>query len=189
MRVVHGVCSADNQFMVFNTLVKFSRTLAVMIVLLLYATQGNTTPAQADDFGFRFEVGNCSTERLDTFNGVFTKNLGGDPVRTVTAQVFLTDPQMRAIYRSIENIHFFDYPSTFVGVPDGLQKTGAFAPAPTYRLEVRNEGAVHTVSWKDAYKPTTAEADRLRGLFSMVLGFIHEHPEFERLPPPAAGCL
>ena len=159
-----------------------------MIVLLLCAPNGNNVAAQAGDFGFRFEVGDCLTERLDTFNGVFTKNLGGEPARTVTAQIVLTDAQMRAIYRTIENIRFFDYPSTFVGVPTGLQEVTTFHPAPTYRLEVRNGGVVHTVLWKDAYKPTTAEADRLRDLVSTVLGFIHENPEFKRLPRPTVGC-
>jgi len=61
-------------------------------------------------------------------------------------------------------------------------------PYTTYRLEVRNGGVVHTVSWKDAYKPTTVEANRLRDLFSMMLGFIHEHPEYKRLPRPIGGC-
>jgi hypothetical protein len=61
-------------------------------------------------------------------------------------------------------------------------------PAPTHRLEVRNRGEFHTVSWNDAYKPTTTEADRLRELFSMIVGFIRENPEFKRLPGPLGGC-
>ena len=65
--------------MVSNSPVTFQRTLAFVFVLLLYVLEGNTNAAQAGDFGFRFEVGDCLTERLDTFNGVFTKNLGGDP--------------------------------------------------------------------------------------------------------------
>jgi len=56
-------------------------------------------------------------------------------------------------------------------------------------LEVRNGGVVHAVAWKDSSKPTTAEADRLRELFSMMLGFIHGHPEFKRLPVPTVGCM
>lgn len=127
-------------------------------------------------------------ERLDTFDGVFTKDLGGSPSRTVTAQISLTDAQMTAIYRAIENTRFFDYPSAFSGIPTGLQVVAEMHPAPTYRLEVRNGGVVHAVSWKDAYKPTTVEADRLRDLFSMVVGFIHEHPEYKNLPLPVGGC-
>jgi hypothetical protein len=168
--------------------VTLQRTLAVVILLLAYAPNGNTAAAQAGDFGFRFEVGHCLTERLDTFSGIFTKNLGGWPARTVTAPIVLTDAQMSAIYRTIENIRFFDYPSRFVGVPAGVRETTEIGPASTYRLEVRNKDAVRTVSWQDAHKPTTLEADRLRDLFLMVRGFIHEHPEFRRLPASIGGC-
>jgi hypothetical protein len=164
------------------------RTLVLaIVVLLLYAPKGNNVVAQAGDFGFRFEVGDCFTERLDTFDGVFTKNLGGVPALTVTAHIALTDSQMTAIYRTIEDIRFFDYPSTFNSVPTGVQIVRETSLYNTYHLEVRNAGVIHTVSWKDAYKPTTAEADHLRDFFTMVLGFIHEHPEFKRLPHPT-GC-
>jgi hypothetical protein len=169
--------------------VTFQRTLAVVIVLLLYTPTGNTVAAQASDFGFRFEFGPCSpwvTERLDTFNGVFTANLGA---QTATAPMSLTDAQMSAIYNVIQDIRFFDFPSTFTGVPAGAKEVSETSPAPTYRLEVRSGGAVHTVSWTDAKrKPATAGVERLRDLFSMVRGFIHEHPEFKRLPRPAVGC-
>jgi hypothetical protein len=168
--------------------VTFQRLLAIVIVLLLYTPTRNIAAAQASDFGFRFEVGDCLTERLDTFNGVFTKNLGGEPARTVTAQIVLTDAQMSAIYRTVEGIHFFDYLSTYSGVPTGVREVTTNSDAPMYRLEVRNGGAAHTVSWYDAYRPTTTEADRLRDLFTMVLGFIHEHPEFKRLPRPTVNC-
>jgi hypothetical protein len=187
-----SACSVDNQFTVSNGPVTFQRTLAVVVVLLLYTPNGDTSAAQASDFGFRFEFAPCGplvTERLDTFNGVFAANLGGQPAQTVTAPMSLTEAQMSAIYRSIQDIRFFDYPSTFTGVPAGAQEVFETSPAPTYRLEVRNQGAVHTVSWTDAKrKPATADVDRLRDLLSMVRGSIHEHPEFKRLPRPAVAC-
>jgi hypothetical protein len=159
----------------------------VMVVLWLSVPNDYHVAAQAADFGFRFDVGDCFTERLDTFDGVFTKNLGGVPARTVTAHIALTDAQMTAIYRTIEDIRFFDYPSTFDGVPTGGQIVRETSLYNTYHVEVRNAGVIHTVAWKDAYRPTTAEADHLRDFFTMVLGFIHEHPEFKRLPHPT-GC-
>jgi hypothetical protein len=57
------------------------------------------------------------TERLHTFNAVFTKNLGGEPDRTVTAHISLTDAQMSAIFQTTENIRSFDYLYEFDGVP------------------------------------------------------------------------
>lgn len=177
--------------MVFESPATFRRALAIVIVLVFHAPTANLAAVQSNDFGFRFEFGPCSpwvTERLDTFSGVFEANLGGEPTRTATARMSLTDAQMTAIYRAVENIGFFDYPSKFIGVPSGVRETTATSPAPTYRLEVRKEGAVHIVAWEDAYKPSSAEADRLRDLFSMVRDFIHEHQEFKRLPRPSVGC-
>jgi hypothetical protein len=183
-----GAGQPDNLFVVSNFRMTFQRTL-IIVAVLLCTSSGNHVAAQAQDFGFRFEVGDCLTERLDTFNSVFTKELGGWPVRVVTAQIALTDVQMTDIHQAIENIRFFDYPSKFVGVPSDARETVTTTAFYTYRMEVRNEGAVHTVVWKDAYKPTTAEADRLRRLFSMVQGFIHDHPEFKRLPPAVVNCM
>jgi hypothetical protein len=177
--------------MVSESHVTFQRTLAVVIVILLYKPTSNINAAQAGHFGFRFEFAPCGplvTERLDTFNGVFTANLGGQPAQTATAPMSLSDAQMSAIYRAIDKIAFFDYPSTFTGVPAGAQEATTKSPAPTYRLEVRKGETVHAVSWEDAYTPQTPEADRLRDLFSMVRASIHEHQEFKRLPRPAVGC-
>ena len=142
----------------------------------------------AGDFGFRLEVWDCLTETFDTSSGVFSKDLGGVPARSGTTRLSLTDLQMRTIYQTMEKIRFFDYPSPVNGVPSGLREVAEFGPASRYRLEVRNGGVVHTVIWKDAYRPTTTEADRLRALLSMIVGFIHDHPNFKLLPRPIGGC-
>jgi len=164
------------------------RTLAAGIACLLYTTSSLAAAGQAGDFGFRFSVGDCLTERLDTFTGVFTKELGGDPAQTASAHIALTDSQMAAIDRAIRDIRFFDYPSPFNGVQTGLQQITCTTPSFTYRLEVRRGGTVHEVLWNDKCKPTTAEADRLRDLMAMVNAFIHGHPEYKRLPPATAAC-
>ena len=165
--------------------------VAVVFLLVSHSQSGHATPLdgdQAADFGFRFQVGDCLTETFDTFTGAFTKDVGGYPARIVTAHISLTDAQMGTIYQTIEKIGFFDYPSRFVGVAEGLRMLTESGPARTYQLEVRNGGVVHAVSWNDAFKPTTEEADRLRTFFSMITGFIHAHPDFKRLPRPVASC-
>jgi hypothetical protein len=158
--------------MLANAAVSVLLRRLVPIVLLFSPAGGDAVRAQAADFGFRFEVGVCLTERLDTFSGMFIEELGGDRARTATARLSLTEPQMTAVYRAIEDIRFLDFPTTFQGVPAGTQEVTTIAPYRTYRLEVRNGGVVHAVVWNDDTKPTTAEADRLRELFSMMLGFI-----------------
>jgi len=166
-------------------------SVVAVVVFLAVCSQGATTALyveQGADFGFRFQVGDCLTETFDTFTGVFTKDVGGYPARIVTTHISLTDAQMGTIYQTIEKIGFFDYPTQFFGVLHGPRVIQESGPARTYRLEVRNGGVVHAVSWNDAFKPTTEDADRLRALFSMITGFIHEHPDFKRLPRPVASC-
>jgi hypothetical protein len=167
--------------------VTYRRTLAIVLVLLIYAPNTHAE-AQSGDFGFRFEFGSCLVERLDTFNGTFTQGVPGPSPRIATAKMALTDAQMSAVYRAIENIRFFDYPAIFVGIRPGLVETVHISPGYQFRFEVRNAGVVHSVSWDDSNRPTTVEADRLRDFFSMVRDLIYGHSEFKRLPPANMGC-
>jgi hypothetical protein len=180
--------------MVSNPWMTLRKPTPICWLLLLFLSQAGATDTalaqatQASGFGFRFQVGDCLTETFDSFTGVFTKDLGGEPARLVTAQLSLSESQMNTIHQTIEEIRFVDYPSQYSGVPSGLKVITTFHPASTYRLEVRIGGLTHVVTWKDAYKPTTEEADRLRALFAMILRFIHSHPEFKRLPQAIGGC-
>ena len=163
------------------------RLVVIAIVVAGSMLNPRVVAAQAGDFNFRFEDRHCSMERLDTFSGDFTRDRGG-PASIDKVALALTGAQMSAIYRAIENIRFFDYPAAFVGVPaDGKERT-TITPSSTYRFEVRNAGKVHAISWTDSDTPTTVEADRLRDLFSMIRGFIHDHPAFKSLQP-AGACL
>lgn len=64
----------------------------------------------------------------------------------------------------------------------------AFAPAMHYKLETRIRGVAHVVSWRDGIKPSTAEADRLRSLFTKIISLIASHPDVKRLPQARVGC-
>ncbi len=174
--------------MVSNRAVTFRRTLALVAALLLYSPQSSAAATQAADFGFRFEFGSCLVERLDTFTGTFTQGVPGPSPRIATTHIVLTDTQMSAIYRAVENVRFFDYPTHFIGVRPDVEVITTI-PSTTYRFEVTNAGVVHTVSWNDSSKPATPEADRLRAFFSMVVALIHDHPEFKRLPRVNMGCM
>jgi hypothetical protein len=129
---------------------------------LIYAPNTHAAP-QAGDFWFRFAVGDCAAERFDTFSGVFMKDMGGSPTRTATAHIALTDAQMSSIYRTIENIRFFDYPTVFVGVRPGVEVITT-TPSDTYRFEVKNAGVVHAISWRMPNASTAYRKQRRRGL-------------------------
>jgi len=180
--------AGDNRYLAGSRVAAAAQTVAATVMLLFCAFDHHTLGAQANDFAFRFRVGDCLPERLDTFSGTFTKDLGGYPPQLATTRLALTNAQMTDIFRTIEEIRFFEYPASFVGIAAGAAEIVKTIPSPTYRLEVRNAGVVHTVTWEDAYKPTTAEADRLRNLFEMIIGFIHAHEDYKRLPPVLVGC-
>jgi hypothetical protein len=161
--------------------------MAVVLLLCAVNSNGRAGAAQGAGFGFRFEIGSCLPERFDTFTGVFIKSLGGG--QTGTANITLTDAQMTDIYETIQKIRFFDYPSSFSGVPTGLDTLFARQPNIIYRLEVRSSGNVHTVTWNDGFGPLTAEGERLRDLFLKITRLIHEHPAFTQIPRSSYGCL
>jgi len=100
----------------------------------------------------------------------------------------LSDVQMKTVYEAIQRIGFLTYPSNYRGASDTGVST-MMIPHETYRLEVRMGGLSHTVSWEDAFRPTTKEADRLREVINTITEFIHTHPSFRRLPRSSFGCL
>jgi hypothetical protein len=166
------------------------RSIVTSITILFLAELGSPSSlnAQAADFAFRFHVGNCSPSTFDTFKGEFTKTLGE---QTITIPLSLPAAEMQSIFQAIERMRFFDYPSSFNGStprPSGTD-AGIVAPANSYILEVRNGGVVHAVMWRDNTRPTTAEADRLRALFSLITETINQQPDVKRLPRPEGACL
>ena len=158
----------------------------VLTIAVLALLQSATSAAQPADFGFRFERGMCMIERFDTFNGVLTKDLVGG--RTVSTKMALSDAQMKTIYEAIQKIGFLTYPSDYRGTPD-VGDSVMTVPYETYRLEVRIGGLTHAVSWKDAFKPTTKEADAFRDVINMITAFVHNNVNFKRLPRSNVGCL
>jgi hypothetical protein len=159
---------------------------SVVTIALLVALHSGIVAAQPADFGFRLERGMCMMERFDTFKGVLSKDLGGG--RTVATRMALSDAQMKTIYETIQKVGFLAYPSDYRGAPD-VGASVMTIPYETYRLEVRIGGLTHAVSWEDAFKPTTKEADGFRALINMITAFVHNQPNFKRLPRSNVGCL
>jgi hypothetical protein len=142
----------------------------------------------AADFGFHFEFKRCQTNTLDTDGNTYTRELGlGEP--SVSIPLTLTREQMRAVYDEVLNIGFFDYPTLFWGgVVSTTGEASYVHPSTSYRLDVRNAGIVHTVSWDDRSRPRSEEANRLLKLFDIINGFVNDRPEVKNLPVSRGGC-
>jgi len=114
----------------------------------------------------------------------------------------LPKESLDAVFREITTARFFDYPSDFrttsagncIATPDtrggstACSGASGFAPANHYRLEVRNAGVTHAVSWRDSIAPSTEEANRLRTLLTTIVDMVGGLPQVQRLPVAQVGC-
>jgi len=154
------------------------------------------------DFSFRLEYGLCTTDVLDTFQGVFVRDLGRT-VPAVSIPLALSQESFDQAYRAVAAADFFNYPadirttpkSTCTGTPTAsgggtVSCSGirGFAPAHHYRLTVRDAGVTHTVSWHDNIAPSTQEAIRLRHMLNVIVELIRALPQVQRLPLAQVGC-
>lgn len=142
---------------------------------------------QQSNFAFRFEYIICDTNILDTFNDTYTRGMIVEP--DITIPLSLTESQIADIYKKMIEINFFDYPEVFtIPIPkNGI--VGRVTPATQYHITVRNGDLTKSLSWLDEIiDPKMPEADRLRELFQLIFKIIEEHPEYQKLPEPKAGC-
>ena len=45
------------------------------------------------------------------------------------------------------------------------------------------------LKWNDGISPLTQEGERLRDLFLIIAGFIHDHPTIKQIPRSGYRCL
>ena len=147
-----------------------------------------TWPAQPEpNFGFVFEFGICSTDRLDAFKGEFTQDRVVEP--SVAIHLRLSDEQMMTVYQKMLKINLTQYPETFAVPTPFSGEVAMITPAWHYTLSVENGESKKLIRWTDEIvQPTTTEAERLRELFQMIVNMVREHPDFKRLPELNFGC-
>jgi hypothetical protein len=128
------------------------------------------------------EFGLCTTDVLDTFKGVFIRDMGSrEPA--ISIPIDLSNELLRLMHREIVAARFSEYPADF-----HVRGSIGFAPAMRYSLETRIDGTSHSVTWRDGIKPSTPDADRLRNLFMTIKSVITDHPDVSRLPQARVGC-
>ena len=140
------------------------------------------------NFAFTFELYECYTYRLDTFDNRLTlDNIG--PLPVVTTSLTLSRDELDAIYRKMVEIQFFSYPDEFsIELPPDTIVSGV-DPHPTYRFKVRNGTQVKQLHWEDnGFQPTNEQADKLRELIRLVTQTMEAHPAFKKLPSPCC-CM
>ncbi len=142
----------------------------------------------AANFAFSFGYGACRISRvLNTFDNTLAQYSINSP--PITTTFILTADERTAIYQHMRAINLFGYPTTYtIPVPDTDLRIIS-APHPRYEFTLRNESIQKTLTWEDEIsRPTSAEADNLRGLIAFLKLTIERHSEVQRLPQLVEAC-
>ena len=165
--------------------------LPILLLLqanLLFACN-SAWPAQPEpNFGFVFEFGSCSMDKLDTFKGEFTQDRVVEP--SITIALGLSAEQKAMIYEKIVEIDLGRYPEVFA-IPKPLIGEVVMISSPyNYGLTVENGESRTSIRWTDdIVQPTTPKADQLRELFRLIIQMVREDPGYQQLPEVNFGCI
>lgn len=134
----------------------------------------NPTPAEAANFGFRFES-RCVFEIIDAFRKTYhTYGM------TAPIPMTLTNHERATILEVVAAVRFFDLPAT-MNYPDMSKMTS--------ELAVHNGIAYHAVRWRrTANFPYSEEHHRLLKLVRTILDVVHARPEVSPFRPRGSGC-
>lgn len=141
----------------------------------------------APDFAFRFAYGACGQDVLDTFAGMYAKDM---LVTTpITISLVLNPEQQTFIYTKMRDINLFAYPETYIIPTEYAAQVTQVVPAMNYGFTVRNAAHTYRVQWRDnIVEPTTPEAERLRELATLIINVIDQQQAVRQLPELQAGC-
>jgi len=143
------------------------------------------------DFQFVADYGVAGRNRLDSFQGLFFKDLGPKEERASTKLV-LSNDDLQSLYCDLAMIesqwHVFS--TEFAPDPDS-ENTGTtmfVQPYATYRLTWSAGGFVaRTLTWEDSALSQAPEAVALRAWFKKLQQAIEATPEWKALPPMKGG--
>ena len=134
-------------------------------------------------FGLVYRTGNGTN--IDTFQGLVTKDLIGQPDTTIA--VALTDAELDTIYRKVIQIRLFDWPEPHPPI-DNL-RSFAF-PNTNVWFRVKAGSVEKEFSWNTGWffpANTTDDWKRMWELIHMIQGMIERRPEYKSLPMAQGG--
>jgi hypothetical protein len=171
-------------------------TTMVLLVALTACTPNlipNATPTpiqMADNFSFVFTDFGCGFapfDILDTENGTLIHTSIGE-TESITIPFQLTETELINVFEKIIEIDFFKYPTDFT-IPSGYVAVTEI-PISSYMIKVTNSGVTHLVNWVGSSSRTGyPKADQLMELIRLIEEIIHDHPQYQQLPPPTTLCV
>jgi hypothetical protein len=139
------------------------------------------------NFNLIFRYGITAGNTLDTFQGIYIKDMVRDP--SIRIQLALTEEEMDQIYQKMVEIDFFNYPDKFsvAVLPDA--PTAIRTPYPSYYFKVEYNSQVKELRWEDEIIEEDEKANRLRELISLIRDIVESKEEYKELPEPTSGYL
>jgi hypothetical protein len=150
------------------------------------STEVGLPAAPPADFGFIADYGPYGKNRLDTFAGIFTKDIISQTKPNPTAELRLTPEDLASLYQDLRAMRILDYPASLD--PSNTGRTGITASTPTsYRLQIRVGGIDKTVDWGHGEFARTDQAKALLDWFEKLRAMIEAKPEYQQMPPLEGG--
>lgn len=151
------------------------------------------TPSESN-FNLIFAYGVEAKNKLDTFKGIYTRDMVVDP--SITVNLYLSKNELDRIYQKMVEINFFDYPDNFsVSVPP--EEAGTLTPYSSYYFRVKHDSKIKELWWDDnkfrmegnniTYKDEKAE--KLKELIELIRNIIESKEEYTKLPTPRGGYV
>ena len=156
-------------------------TLGLLIVTIgLGGCFAHQQPAQPK-FAFLFETGNGA--KLDTYNGILTKDMVVGPDTTI--RFVLPQADLDSVRRRMIDIHFFEMSEPH---PDFGPIIGRRAPSTTCRIEATLGDRSRRLFWdnKDIYE-NRGDYKAVMELESLIWKIIEKQPEYQALPHARGG--
>ena len=176
-------------------MIRKSMMLIVVILLFCSCAGGKDVIEDSSDFNFILSYGTYGKNEMDTFSGIYTKDLVEGTAKT---SLNLTDEEMKIILDELLRIDFFHYPTKFKSYREST-------PYSKYIMYVEYGGEKKKVEWtsdnipyeipdmiREGAKPTFIENDDTRQIIDlvrleqMIEEFIASKEEYKELPTPAS---
>lgn len=158
------------------------------IVTNTVSVNGLSSSASPTQFKMIFEYGVEAKNKLDTFNGTFTKDMIS--CSPITVNLTLTPEELNKIYQKMIETNFFDYPDKFVDSNHYKPVVSAVTPFYSYYFKVEYDGGkIKELSWNDDTEYVDENGAKLHELIQLITGIISTKDAYKQLPEPCGGYL
>jgi hypothetical protein len=144
--------------------------------------------AMPDDFDFIVTYGLGGMNVMDTFKGVYTRDLIEAGSADVPLQ--LSQQEMIQIYSEMKKINIMKYPYTYSPlrtVDSGLYDRSHVDPYYTYSLKLRINGRYKEIYWKNENYSVIGNSNNLKEMISSIFSIVNTKEIIKSMPTPRGG--